>query len=353
VTVVGGAGGGATGGAAGAAAPTGGGGAGGPGGASGGSIGPPFDPTTDPNCQIEPASWHEYTTEAELDALLVRRWKRCNDIQLKGEDVGVEFTADGHFYPLTWAADGSVARRTGSYEGSWIYYPIGSSIPDLRTTSSTAPVFRLSGVAFGGEYTSVPQITDDPRQMRILFSPAPSKYVPLDPMPGDGLVAPGADGGTAAGDGGGAVVVRDASSTFDPRTDPSCTASPASLQTYTTGLELQALLVGAWRSCASGTPGDLGLEFTADGHFYPLTNGPNGSIVRRTGVDFEGSWQYVPPGAADPFTQMTLTRGIMIVDGQEAQAPQLTNDPRQLIESFTGFRGFTGALPRKLIPFGP
>jgi hypothetical protein len=322
----------------------------GPGGAGGGSMNGPYDPTADPNCQISPAAWHQYSTEADLDALLVRRWKRCNSIQLPGEDVGVEFTADGHIYPLTWAADGSVVRRTGTFEGSWLYYPVGSSIPDLETTSSNLPEFKITTGMSGSEYTSAPQITDDPRQMRVLFSPVPSKYVPLDPMPGDDL-------GMPADDGGGPIIVGDASEIVDPAMDPNCAAAPASNQSYSTAEELQALLVGPWKSCWSGTSAaDLGLDFTADGRFYPLTYGPNGSIVRRTGVDFASTWQYLPVGATDPTTRAALTRPVLLINSggdpgidvgdEEVDAPQLTNAPRQLL-------GVFGFSMQKLVPLGP
>src|SRR5882724_10291265 len=49
------------------------------------------DPTTAPDCQTSPLSYQAYTTETELDALLVGRWRRCKAPQIAGEDVGVEF----------------------------------------------------------------------------------------------------------------------------------------------------------------------------------------------------------------------------------------------------------------------
>ena len=53
--------------------------------------------------------------------VLVRRWKRCIAPQIPGEDIGVEFTAGGHYYPLTSGPDGSVVRRTGvDYEGTTV-----------------------------------------------------------------------------------------------------------------------------------------------------------------------------------------------------------------------------------------
>ena len=134
------------------------------------------NPTSDPACKVSPASFHDYATEADLDALLVRRWKRCIAPQIPGEDVGVEFTADGHYYPLTLSATGELIRRTGvDYEGSWKYFPVGATDPFFGETL-THPDMLLSGVL-----TDAPQFTDEPRQLRILFSPVPGKYLPIDP----------------------------------------------------------------------------------------------------------------------------------------------------------------------------
>ena len=134
------------------------------------------DPTADPNCGVSPASYQAYFTEADLEPLLVRRWKRCIAPQIAGEDIGVEFTADGHYYPLTSSPDGSVVRRTGvDYEGTWKYFPVGSTDPFFGGTTTRAEML-LSGVL-----TDAPKFTNDPRQLRITFSPVLSRYLPLDP----------------------------------------------------------------------------------------------------------------------------------------------------------------------------
>jgi hypothetical protein len=91
-----------------------------------------------------------------------------------GEDLGVEFVADGHWYPLTRGSDGTVARRTGvDFGGEWQYLPPGatniiSGLPD------SGGQFVLSSII-----TDPPKFTDSPRQMRITFSPVLSIYVPL------------------------------------------------------------------------------------------------------------------------------------------------------------------------------
>jgi hypothetical protein len=134
------------------------------------------DPSADPSCSVSPGSYQDYATEADLEGLLVRRWKRCVAPQIPGEDVGVEFTADGHYYPLTTSPDGSVVRRTGvDYEGTWQYFPVGSTDPFFGETTTRAEML------LGSVLTDAPKFTNDPRQLRITFSPVLSRYLPLDP----------------------------------------------------------------------------------------------------------------------------------------------------------------------------
>lgn len=125
---------------------------------------------------MSPASYQTYTSNEELNALLIGRWQRCLPPQLPGEDIGVEFTADGKYYPLTVDDTLQVVRRTGvDYERYWIYSPPGSEDPISHQPSANG-FLELNGV-----FTSPPQFTNEPRQLRILFSPAISKYVPLLP----------------------------------------------------------------------------------------------------------------------------------------------------------------------------
>ncbi|HEX3855312.1 MAG TPA: hypothetical protein VHW01_30325 [Polyangiaceae bacterium] len=134
------------------------------------------DPTTAPDCQTSPLSYQAYATETELDALLVGRWRRCKAAQIAGEDVGVEFTADGNFYALTSNPAHEVVRQVGiDYGGQWTYLPVGSVTP-ISHSPITAAELILQGA-----YTSAPQFTNNPRQLRVLFSPVLGIYVPLTP----------------------------------------------------------------------------------------------------------------------------------------------------------------------------
>ena len=123
-------------------------------------------------CNASPLSIVEYGTEADLESMLIGRWGRCGSVQARGEELGVEFAADGVWYALT--RDG--ARRQGiDYGGTWTYYPAGTVHPISREPSDYA-FLELDSVI-----TDPPTFTDDPRQMRILFTPVQSRYVPLDP----------------------------------------------------------------------------------------------------------------------------------------------------------------------------
>jgi hypothetical protein len=124
------------------------------------------------DCDVSPPSFVQYQSEEELQRLLVGRWQRCVAPQVAGEDVGVEFTADHRWYPLT-RVDGAVVRRTGvDYGGEWRYLPPGepnliSHQPDPRGQ------FVITAI------TDPPRFTDNPRQLRVTFSPVLSIYIPL------------------------------------------------------------------------------------------------------------------------------------------------------------------------------
>jgi len=126
-------------------------------------------------CSASPLSIVQYETSTELDDLMLRQWRRCGSVQARGEDVGVEFAGDGHWYALTQDGAGNVVRRQGiDFGGTWQYFPAGSNDP-ISGMPGGRPFLGLDGVI-----TDPPIFTDDPRQMRIQFTPVQSRYVPLD-----------------------------------------------------------------------------------------------------------------------------------------------------------------------------
>lgn len=128
-----------------------------------------------PECAASPPAYVEYSTQAELEALLVRRWRRCIEPQIPGEELGIEFTSDGRIFPLYTDTEGNVQRRTGvDYEWPWSYLPPGSELPFTSTPTTTGTI------VLNGTYTSAPQFTDDPVQLRITLTPVLARYTPLD-----------------------------------------------------------------------------------------------------------------------------------------------------------------------------
>jgi hypothetical protein len=142
--------------------------------ASGGTSGAgAFVPSKD--CAASPAASVDYSTRDELETLLVRRWQRCIEPQIPGEEVGVEFTSDGKYYPLYLDAEGNVATRTGAdYEKHWAYSPPGESDPISHAPSSRG-VLELDGII-----TDPPRFTRSPQQLRIMFTPVLARYTPLE-----------------------------------------------------------------------------------------------------------------------------------------------------------------------------
>lgn len=128
-----------------------------------------------PDCAASPPAYVDYSTPAELEGLLVRRWRRCIEPQIAGEELGIEFTSDGRIFPLYTDAEGNVERRTGvDYELAWAYSPPGSADPVSGQPSKTGTM------VLGGVYTNPPWFTDDPVQLRILLTPVLARYTPLD-----------------------------------------------------------------------------------------------------------------------------------------------------------------------------
>jgi len=119
-----------------------------------------------------------------------------------------------------------------------------------------------------------------------------------------------------------------------------CSASPDSYETYSTSEELNALLIGRWRRCVEPQIAgeDLGVEFTEDGKVYPLTTDEAQQVVRRTGVDYEKTWAYFPPGSEDLISHTPSVDGFMVLDEVITSVPEFTTGPRQLRIWFSPIR---------------
>jgi hypothetical protein len=127
-------------------------------------------------CGMSPLTQVAYSTQEELNKLLIGRWQRCIEPQTPGEEVGVEFATDGRWYPLRREPSGAIVRVLGiDFGGTWAYGPPGTPDP-ISGQPSTRGFFKLRDVT-----TTPPTFGNDPRQMRILFSPVQGRYVPLQP----------------------------------------------------------------------------------------------------------------------------------------------------------------------------
>lgn len=120
-----------------------------------------------------------------------------------------------------------------------------------------------------------------------------------------------------------------------------CSASPESYEMYSSAEELNALLIGQWRRCLEPQIAgeDVGVEFTEDGKIYPLTTDETQQVVRRTGVDYEKTWVYSPPGSENPISHAPSDDGFMMLDEVLTSVPQFTTGPRQLRISFSPVLG--------------
>ena len=119
------------------------------------------------------------------------------------------------------------------------------------------------------------------------------------PPPGpDSSVAPGTTGGTSGTDGG-------SDGASDSRTiAPLCDALPASAvcsQNPTGSVAVQSMsdlvtaMTGRWILCGQESVfavggGDIGLEITADNHWYKLFPAEGAAAIRGAGWDEEGTW---------------------------------------------------------------
>jgi hypothetical protein len=147
------------------------------GGGAGWGTGGTGDPAID--CVASPITIVIYETAAQLNELLVRRWQRCTPPMFPGEDVGVEFAADGRWYPLRRDDSGAVVRALGiDFGGTWSYGPPGSMDPVSHEPSRYG--FFVTNTINNTVVTSPPGFADDPPQLRIPFMPDSRLYIPLD-----------------------------------------------------------------------------------------------------------------------------------------------------------------------------
>jgi hypothetical protein len=107
------------------------------------------------------------------------------------------------------------------------------------------------------------------------------------------------------------------------QTETPLTPAPQSLHSF------QQLIVRRWLLCGQtstfGTT-EAGLDIAADGSWYKLVSGADGSIERATGFDRQGTWEIIDTSAMNgkPTFQLNLS---IFGSGTVIVTPQFAADP--------------------------
>jgi hypothetical protein len=82
----------------------------------------PQEVGTPAECAIPDGPLHDYSTQAELNALIVGKWAHCSGPNLMGSiERGIEFVAGGTYYVLVDDGEGGLTREPGfDGQGTWV-----------------------------------------------------------------------------------------------------------------------------------------------------------------------------------------------------------------------------------------
>ncbi len=216
----------------------------------------------------DPADPVTLSSVAQVELLVVGTWIRCDGPSQFGEvadgEVGVVVGADGRFYRVFEATDGTLVRAEGvDQEGAW-------TVLDLTNMNGPGH-YQLNWTVLGrGTFITAPTFFESPPSLRLLDSMrGPTR---LERWTGAAPIA-----GLPPGDG-------------DERCGhPTQPITPVDVE------QVRDLLVGTWTRCGDasvvGDPaGDVGLEFGSDGRFHRLVRAADGTIIRGAGAGLEGTW---------------------------------------------------------------
>ncbi len=210
-----------------------------------------------PSACTEPAGPVTLSSVAQVEGLLVGVWIRCEGPSVFGQvadgEVGMAVEANGSYYRLYQAADGSLLRADGlDQEGAWSV---------LDTTNVNGPGgYQVNWTPVGrGTFNTIPAFFESPPSFRLNESRGSARYerwTGVAPVAG---LPPGAGNGPCG--------------------------HPTGPITLSSVEQVRELLVGTWILCGDtsvlGDPADeVGLEFTADGLFYRLVHGAGGRTIR-------------------------------------------------------------------------
>lgn len=232
---------------------------------------PVVAPCPDPGEPYVPSS------AADLEELIVGTWIRCGEgallpTGLGGDDVGIEFAADGTFHRLY--DDGALVRAEGlEQQGRW------------TTLFETPGLYQLNVSTFGSGtvYTNPAFFGAPPSLMQT-------------PHMGDETAA------FVRWDGDPPVGSAPDTPNEGPCDPPTGAIEPESIA------EAEELLAGAWVRCGPNSaigpvrPGEIGIEIASDGRFFRLYDDRRGGLIRASGGTEEGTWELIegPTGEWPP-----------------------------------------------------
>jgi hypothetical protein len=114
------------------------------------------DPAATSECDAPQGPLHHYTTAAEVETLILGRWRHCSGPALKpAAQAGIEFIDDHTFFALIDDNDGELVRMTGfDSEGTWRADQEGSWV-------------QLSYLTPTGGFGGTPEFEDAPSRFSI------------------------------------------------------------------------------------------------------------------------------------------------------------------------------------------
>lgn len=199
----------------------------------------------------------------EAQELLIGTWISCSGVPGFGavddDSVGLQFTADGHWHRVYRAADGTLIRAEGlDQDGTYVVALVTSTNVQVDVQTHDDRTYVLG-----------PVFLESPPFMRLGWELPPSDYLLWtgpEPVPGE---PPGSDGW--------------------PCGNPGVPVGLSSVE------QVEDLLVGVWLRCqgppsilgpTAGVP-EIGLQFTADGRWYYVFDGPGDTLLRT----WQGTWR--------------------------------------------------------------
>lgn len=218
------------------------------------------------------------TSAAEASELFVGVWIPCAGAAGPDGQVAIEIAADGRWYRI-YRGDGGELIRTDGYlqEGTWrVSGDDGTGRYGFGFTALT-----------GGSFGVAPE---------FYASPSPAMWLDL---------------GVVMFPSGAYLRWEGAPPVFGtpPGPAPVCGRfrSPVDV---TSAEQAASLLVGTWTLCGTDSllgpapPGEVGIEFLADGRFFVLVRQPDGTVIRGSGPNDAGTWTDV--ATEPPYAQLSL-----------------------------------------------